>query len=209
MWKHHGAIHSQNFRYICDCSSKTSFAVGTPDNACSLQSRVSDYSGGRGPASLECQKPEAALVVTKLYEVRAKPEAEDTQLRTGSDTVSPSQSMKKKNAERKWKALKVSGRGWGSGSSRSLIDCTLQFLTVYISIYDSSASVSSNPALKIWMRMSHGSLAGERLLQSEMIFSVWFWASCWPNNPSETNGKQIKLSPSYTVGRYYTDLETL
>lgn len=120
-----------------------------------------------------------------------------------------SQSMKKKNAERKWKALKVSGRGWGSGSSRSLIDCTLQFLTVYISIYDSSASVSSNPALKIWMRMSHGSLAGERLLQSEMIFSVWFWASCWPNNPSETNGKQIKLSPSYTVGRYYTDLETL
>lgn len=34
-------------------------------------------------------------MVTKLYEVRAKPEAEDTQLRTGSDTVSPGQSMKK------------------------------------------------------------------------------------------------------------------
>lgn len=100
MQKHHGAIHSQNFRYICDCSSKTSFAVGTPDNPCSLQSRVSDYSGGRGPASLKCQKPEAALVVTKLYEVRAKPEAEDTQLRTGSDTVSPGQSTKKKKMQK-------------------------------------------------------------------------------------------------------------
>lgn len=39
-------------------------------------------------------------MVTKLYEVRAKPEAEDTQLRTGSDTVSPSQSMKKKKMQK-------------------------------------------------------------------------------------------------------------
>lgn len=51
--------------------------------------RVSDYFGGRGPASLKCQKLEAVSVVTKLYEVRAKPKAEDAQLRTGSDTVSP------------------------------------------------------------------------------------------------------------------------
>lgn len=45
-------------------------------------------------------------MVTKLYEVRAKPEAEDTQLWTGSDTVSPSQSMKKKMQKGSEKPLK-------------------------------------------------------------------------------------------------------
>lgn len=93
--------------YVCHYYSKTCIAIALPDNGRSLWGRVSDYSGGRGPASLKCQKPEAASVVTKLYEVRATPEAEDAQLRTGSDTVSPGQGGKRRKKKKK-KSLKGS-----------------------------------------------------------------------------------------------------
>lgn len=41
-------IH-KTYEYVCHQYSKTCIAIALPDNDCSLQNRVSDYSGGRGP----------------------------------------------------------------------------------------------------------------------------------------------------------------
>lgn len=163
-------------------------------------------------------------MVAQLYEVGAKPEAEDAQLRTGSDTVSPGpgREWKKKSLKGSEKPLKsvLSGRSRGSDSifgSWSLIDCRFQFLTVYISVYDSSASHV--------LRVRCKDLSRERLLVAVLQLSrrpdavVWndslaqilrvVGASCWPNNPSETDGKQIKRRPSTANTRIHSDYITL
>lgn len=167
-------------------------------------------------------KPGAASAVTKLYEVRAKPEAEDTQLRTGSDTVSPGRGRnwrKKKNLKGSENPLKsvFSGRSRGSDSfsgSRSLIDCRFQFLTVYISVYNSRASHVLGVCCKdlskdVSSRQRYKILVGQ-MLSPEMTFLLWFCMllrlSCWPNNPCETDGKQIKKRPSACILSDYITL---
>lgn len=67
---------------------KTNEDVGRSLPQTSPRSSVSDYSGESRPqqASNVEKSHLATAAVSELYEVRAKAEAEDAQLRTGSDT---------------------------------------------------------------------------------------------------------------------------
>lgn len=92
---------------------------------------------------------------------------------------------KKKSLKGCEKPLKsvLSGRSQGSDSvsgSRSLIDCRFQFLTVYIRVYDSSASHVLGVRCKdmsedVSSRQRYDSLAAQ-MLSSEMTFSL---CACW------------------------------
>lgn len=85
-----------------------------------------------------------------------------------------------KGSEKLLKSV-FSGRSQGSDSvfgSRSLIDCRFQFLTVYISVYDSSASHVLEVRCKdlsedVSSRRCYKFLAGQ-MLSSEMTSSLWF-----------------------------------
>lgn len=110
------------------------------------------------------KEPKAARVVTNLCELEAKPAAQDAQLRTGSDTIN----QQKKDLKGSNKPLKAVFSGWSRGSdsifgSWSLTDCTFQFLTVYISVYDSSAS----HVLGLWKGLS------EDHFLTEVFFGIY------------------------------------
>lgn len=162
-------------------------------------------------------------MVTKLYEVGAKPEAEDAQLWTGSDTVSPGQgwNLRKNSVRGSENPLKsvFFGRSRVSDSvfgSWSLIDCRFQFLTLYISVYDSSAShvlgvhckdLSEDVSSRQHYDFSQARCC--RLKWHSRSDSTCCWGLCWPNNPSETDGKQIKRRPNAANTRIHLDYITL
>lgn len=108
-----------------------------------------------------------------------------------------------------------SGRSRGSDSvfgSWSLIDCRFQFLTVYISVYDSSASHVLAVCCK---DLSEGRLLAAALRRFSLRFcSLWHGvlrvveAACWPNNPCGTDGKQIKTRPGAANAHIHLDCIT-
>lgn len=113
----------------------------------------------------------------------------------------------------------LSGRSRGSDSilgSWSLIDCRFQFLTVYISVYDSSASQVLGVHCKDLSRdvsswQCYNNLAGQ-MLSSEMTcllrFCMLLRRRVDQTVPLKLMENRSRRGPALqTIGLYYTDLD--